>query len=74
MYLIISADQDTTEIVIKYMVYVHFSSVAQLRPTLCHLMNCSTPGLPVRHQLPESIQTSVLPMNTQDWSPLGWTG
>ena len=90
-------------------------------------MNCSTPGLPVHHQLPESTQThvhgvgdtiqpshphptivpfsscpqsfpaagsfqmsqlfisggqsievsastSVLPMNTQDWSPLGWTG
>ena len=86
-------------------------------------MNCSTPGLPVHHQLrslpkPMSIEsvmssnhlilchpfscpqsfpalgsfpmsqlftwsgqsigvsasTSVLPMNTQDWSPLGWTG
>ena len=88
-------------------------------------MNCSTPGLPVHHQLPEftqthvhwvsgaiqpisssvvpfsswpqsfpasgsfqmsqlftsgsqsivvSASTSVLPMNTQDWSPLGWTG
>ena len=86
-------------------------------------MNCSTPGLPVHHQLPEFTQThvhwvgdaiqpshplsspsppapnpsqhqslfqwvfasggwstgvsasaSVLPMNTQDWSPLEWTG
>ena len=88
-------------------------------------MDCSTPGLPVHHQLPEFTQTdahwvgdaiqpthslsapspptfnlskhqclfkwvsfshqvarvlefqpsaSVLPMNTQDWSPLGWTG
>ena len=88
-------------------------------------MNCSMPGLPVYHQLPEFMQThvhwvgdaiqpshpllspsspcpqsfpasgsfqmsqlfasggqsmdvsvsiSVLPMNTQDWSPLGWTG
>ena len=88
-------------------------------------MNCSKPGLPVRHQLPEFTQThvhwgcdaihptisfvdipfsclqsfpesgsfpvsqfftsggqsigvsalpSVLPMNIQDWSPLGWTG
>ena len=87
-------------------------------------MNCSMPGLPVYHQLPESTQThvhwvgdaiqpshplsspsppalksfpasgsfqmsqlsasggqrigvsaskSVPPMNTQDWSPLGWT-
>ena len=104
-----------------------FSSVAQLCPTLCDPMNQSMPGLPVHHQLPESIQThlhwvsdtiqpshllsfpsppafnlqsfpgsgsiqlsqlfvsggqsigvsastSVLPMNTQDWSPLGWTG
>ena len=102
-----------------------FSSVAQSCPTLCDPMNCSMPGLPVHHQLPESTQThvywvgdaiqpshplsspyppalnlsqhqglfkwvssshqvakvlgvsastSVLPMNTQDWSPLGWTG
>ena len=29
-----------------------FSSVAQLCPTLCDPMNCSTPGLPVHHQLP----------------------
>ena len=104
---------------------VHFSSVAQSCPTLCHLMNRSTPGLPVHNQLPEFTQThvhrvsdaiqpfhpllspsppapnpsqhqnlfqwvnsfawggqsigvsalaSVLPMNIQDWSPLGWTG
>ena len=102
---------------------VQFSSVAQLCPALCDVMNCSTPGLPVHHQLPESTQThvhrvgdaiqpshplsspsppapnpsqhqsfpmsqlftwgsqstgvsalaSVLPMNSQDWSPLGWT-
>ena len=31
-----------------------FSSVAQSCPTLCHPMNCSTPGLPVHHQLPSS--------------------
>ena len=102
---------------------IQFSSVAQSCPTLCDPMNCSMPGLPVHHQLPESTQTiyirwchptisssvvpfsscpqsfpasgsfpmsqvfasggqiigisasaSVLPMNTQDWSPLGWTG
>ena len=29
-----------------------FSSVAQSCPTLCDPMNCSTPGLPVHHQLP----------------------
>ena len=99
------------------------SSVAQSCPTLCDPMNCSTPGLPVNHQLLEFTQThvhrvsdaiqpshplsspsplapspsqhqsfpmsqlftwggqsigvsalaSVLPMNTQDWSPLEWT-
>ena len=102
---------------------VQFSSVAQLCPGFSDVMNCSTPGLPVQHQLPESTQTHVhrvgdaiqpshplsspsppapnpsqhqsfpmsqifawgsqstgvsalalvLPMNTQDWSPLGWT-
>ena len=35
------------------------SSVAQLCPTLCDPMNCSTPGLPVHHQLLELIQTHV---------------
>ena len=103
---------------------VQFSSVTQLCPTLCNPMNCSTPGLPVHHQLLESTQThvhcisdaiqssqpvvsfsfcpqsfpasgsfqmsqlsasvgqivgvstsiSVLPVNTQDQSPLEWTG
>ena len=102
---------------------VQFSSVAQSCPTLCDPMNCSMPGLPVHHQLPEFTQTrpssrwchpaissfvvpfscpqslpasesfpmrqlfvwggqgigvsalaSVLPMNTQDWYPLEWTG
>ena len=36
-----------------------FSSVAQLRTTLCDPMNPSTPGLPVHHQLPELTQTHV---------------
>ena len=35
------------------------SSVAQLCPTLCDLMNHSTPGLPVHHQLLEFTQTHV---------------
>ena len=99
------------------------SSFTQLCPALCDSMDCSTPGLPVSHQLPELTQThvhwvgdavqpshpvipfsclqsfpasgsfpmsqffpsggqsieasasaSVLPMNIQDWFPLGWTG
>ena len=38
---------------------VQFISVTQLCPTLCNPMNCSTPGLPVHHQLPEFTQTHV---------------
>ena len=97
-----------------------FSSVTQSCLTLWDPMNCSMPGLPVYHQLPEITQTHVhwvgdatqpshplpspsppapnssqhqglfqwvrsshevakvlefqLPMNTQNWSPLGWAG
>ena len=102
-----------------------FSSVAQSCPAPHDPMNCSMPGLPVYHQLPESTETHVnwvgdasnhlilccpllmpsifpsirffsnesalhirwpkywsfsfniswtLPMNTQHWSLLGWTG
>ena len=36
-----------------------FSSVAQSCLTLCDPMNCSTPGLPVHHHLPEFTQTHV---------------
>ena len=36
-----------------------FNSVAQLCMTLCDPMDCSTPGLPVHHQLPEFTQTHV---------------
>ena len=36
---------------------VQFSSVSQSCLTLCEPMNCSTPGLPVHHQLPEFTQT-----------------
>ena len=44
---------------------VQFSSVAQSCPTLCNPMNCSTPGLPVHHQLQSSLKLmsieSVMP-------------
>ena len=38
---------------------VQFSSVVKSCLTLCDPMDCSTPGLPVHHQLPEFTQTHV---------------
>ena len=38
---------------------IEFSSVTQLCLTLCDPMDCSTPGFPVHHQLPELAQTHV---------------
>ena len=38
---------------------VQFSSVAQSCPTLCDPMDCSTPGLPVHHQVLELAQTHI---------------
>ena len=35
------------------------SSVTQLCPTRCNSMDCSTPGFPVHHQLPDLAQTHV---------------
>ena len=46
---------------------IQFSSVSQSCPTLCDPMNCSLPGLPVHHHLPESPRPmsieSVMPSN-----------
>ena len=39
--------------------WYQFSSVAQSCLTLCDPMNCSTPGLPVHHHLPEFTQTHI---------------
>ena len=40
--------------------FIHqFSLVAQSCLTLCDPMNCSTPGVPVHHQLPEFTQTQL---------------
>ena len=36
-----------------------FSSVAQSCLTLCNPINCSMPGLPVYHQLPEFTQIHI---------------
>ena len=43
-----------------YWVYIpQFSSVAQSCLTLCDSMNCSTPDLPVHHQILEFTQTYI---------------
>ena len=52
---------------------VPFSSCPQSLPAsgsfpMSQLFTSSDPSIGV------SASTSVLPMNTQDWSPLGWTG
>ena len=38
---------------------IQFSLVAQSCPTLCEPMDCSMPGFPVHHPLPELAQTLV---------------
>ena len=38
---------------------LQFNSVAQSYPTLCNLMDCSTPGLPVHHQHLEPTQIHI---------------
>ena len=42
-----------------YIKHLEFSSVAQLCPTVCDPVDCSTPGLPVCHQFPEFTPTHV---------------
>ena len=50
---------------LKYLIYISFlvsfkfNSVAQSCLTLCDPIDCSKPGLPVHHQLPELAQTHV---------------
>ena len=57
----LSRKEKSTKIFFKYQGFTitliqlrsQFSSVAQLCLTLCDLMDCSTPGFPVHHQLLE---------------------
>ena len=44
---------------LSFVTNILFSSVVQSCPTVCDPVNCSTPGLPVHHQLPKSTQTHV---------------
>ena len=41
------------------LVSVQISSVAQSCPSLCDPMDCSMPGFPVHHQLPDLAQAHV---------------
>ena len=45
--------------VLGFSIQVQFSSVTQSCPTLCDPMDCSTPGFPVPHKLPELAHTHV---------------
>ena len=52
---------------------VQFSSVAQSSPTLCDPMNCSMPGLPVHHHLPQFTQTHVHQVRDAIQPPHPWS-
>ena len=52
-YVCTLSSQETTQH------YIEDSSVAQSCPTLCNPIDCSVPGFPVPHQLPEPTQTHV---------------
>ena len=48
-----------SQITLKMFSSVQFSLVTQSCLTLCDPMNCSTPGVPVHHQIPELTQIHV---------------
>ena len=52
-----SSEAANWRLLLSYLFWPQFSSVAQSCPTLCDPMNRSTPGLPVYHQLPAFTQT-----------------
>ena len=62
----------TIVIDLKNISSVQFSSITQSCLTLCDPMNCSTPDLPVHHQLPEFIQIHAHRVGdaTQPFHPL----
>ena len=43
-----------------WLLLLQFSSVAQLCLNVCNPMNCSTPGLPVHHQLSDSLKLTSI--------------
>ena len=61
VYSLLSLSQSCNQLVLQRTIlpFIQFSSVAQSCLTLCNPMDCSTPGLPVHHQLTEFTQTHV---------------
>ena len=67
-FIVFLSEEETIKFELKcFPLTAEFSSVAQSRLTLCHPMDCSTPGFPVRHQLPELLKfmsvESTMPSN-----------
>ena len=52
-------NQELLKILFPALFLLSVSSVAPLCPILCDPMDCSMPGFPVHHQLPELTQTHV---------------
>ena len=52
--------------------YKLFSSVAWLCPALCNPVDCSMTGLPVHHQLPESVLNSLGRTDAEAETPILW--
>ena len=57
--VVIVSGEEWRDSAIVYLYPDQIRSVTHLCLTLCDPMNCSTPGLPVHHQLPEFTQTHV---------------
>ena len=51
---------------------VQFSSVAWLCPALCNPVDCSMTGLPVHHQLPESVLNILGRTDSEAETPIIW--
>ena len=59
LFVVRKSTRTFTFILWKTYIMLRCGSVAQSCPTLSNPMDCSTPGLPVHHQLPELTQTHV---------------
>ena len=50
---------EVLEMLSNFQKITQFNSVAEFYLTLCDPTDCSTPGFPVHHQVPELAQTHV---------------